>query len=128
LFVPKLAPAQHLARAAACDLFLDAFRYQAGATAVSALESGLPVLCREGDKPLSRLGCSINRTLGLDELVCPDTEAYVARAVQLARHPESLAGIRERQLQAVEAKGFFEPARVARAIEARIAEIPDLPC
>jgi predicted O-linked N-acetylglucosamine transferase (SPINDLY family) len=123
MFVPKLAPAHHLARAGACDLFLDAFRYQAGATAISALEAGLPVLSREGRNPLSRLGSSIQRTLGLDELVCPDTAAYVACAVQLARHPESLAAMRLRQAQAVDAIGFFDPFRVARAIEGAIAEM-----
>lgn len=123
VFVPKLAPALHLARAAACDLFLDAFRYQAGATAVAAVEAGLPILCCEGHSPLSRLGCSINRTLGLSELVSRDRQAYVARAVQFARHPQMLASLRSRQAQAVEATGFFDPIRTARAIEREIEQL-----
>ncbi len=117
ILVPKLEPARHLARAAVCDLLLDAFRYQAGATAVSALEAGLPVLCREGDSPLARLGVSVNRWLGLDELVAPDTAAYVERAVQLAGDLRSLGAVRLRQAQAVEAQRFFDPRRSAAAIE-----------
>ena len=122
VFVPKLAPAQHLARAAACDLFLDAFRYQAGATAVSALECGLPVLCVAGRKPLSRLGCSLNHALGMEALACPDEAAYVARAVQLAGDPLRLATLRLEQAQAIEATRFFDPSRSARAIENAITE------
>ena len=121
VFVPKLEPAGHLARSAACDLFLDAFRYQAGATGIAALEAGLPVLCREGRNPLSRLGSSLDRSLGLEELVCPDSETYVERAVQFARSPDRLASVRARQARAIDTSGFFDPARTARAIEAILA-------
>lgn len=122
LFVPKLDPASHLARAAVCDLFLDAFRYQAGATAVSALEAGLPVLCRAGVHPLARLGCSLLGALGLAELVCDGTKAYVERAVALAGSPAELARTREKVSQAIDAACFFDPSRSARGIETLVTQ------
>jgi predicted O-linked N-acetylglucosamine transferase (SPINDLY family) len=67
------------------------------------------------------LGCSLNRALGLEELVCPDEAAYVARAVLLAGSPERLARLRQQQAQSIEAKGFFDPRRSAAAIEGAIA-------
>lgn len=124
LFVPKLDPASHLARAAVCDLFLDAFRYQAGATAVSALEAGLPVLCRAGIHPLARLGCSLLGALGSSELICDGTKAYVERAVLLAGSPSRLAETREKIAQAIDVNGFFDPSRAARGIEKLITHWP----
>lgn len=104
-------------RAASCDLFLDAFRYQAGATALASVASGLPLLCREGSTPPQRLGVGINRFLGQDALVCADTEAYVERAVELAGSPATLAALRAAMLEAADARGLHDPRRAAAAIE-----------
>lgn len=119
--VPKLPPDAHAARMACCDLFLDAFRYQAGATGVAAAAAGLPILAREGNRPLARLGVSLNRLLGLETLVCTDTAAYIARAAELANQPSELAALRERLTGAVVASGLCDPRRAAAAIESAIA-------
>lgn len=105
-------------RAASCDLFLDAFRYQAGATALAAIAAGLPILCRQGQTPLARLGVSLNRSLGLDELICADTAAYIAAAVELLDDPPRLALLRARMLRSPEWRRLFDPRRTAVAIEA----------
>lgn len=105
-------------RAASCDLCLDAFRYQAGATALSAVAAGLPLLSREGDRPLARLGVAVNRFLGLDELVCTDTGQYIGRAAALANDPARLDALRARMRRAAAATGLFDPRRTAAAIEA----------
>jgi protein O-GlcNAc transferase len=115
--VDKLAPERHRARASVCDLFLDAFRYQAGATGIAAVEAGLPILCRAGAAPLARLGVSLNRMLGLESLVCADTREYIERAVMLARDRAQLDRIREQMEAGIVRSGCFEPARVAAAIE-----------
>jgi protein O-GlcNAc transferase len=115
--VPKLAPERHRARAACCDLFLDAFRYQAGATGIAAIEAGLPILCREGTMPLARLGVSLNRLLGLDELVCSGTGQYIERACEIARDPARARALRIQLEAGVERSALFEPRRVAAAIE-----------
>lgn len=107
-------------RAASCDLFLDAFHYQAGATAIHAISNELPLLCVEGPAPLGRLGAGINRFLGMDELVCRDADAYVERAVRLARSPALLAEQRQRLRQQAADRHLFDPRRAAASIEAAV--------
>lgn len=115
--VAKLPTEAHRRRSALCDLFLDAFRYQAGATGIAALDAGLPILCREGRRPLARLGVSLNRFLGLDELVCADTASYVDRACELVTQPGRLQALRARMEEAIERSHLFDPRRTAAGIE-----------
>src|SRR5690606_19458958 len=107
-------------RAASCDLFLDAFRYQAGATALASVAAGLPILSRNGDSALSRLGAGLNRFLGLEELVCHDTAQYIERAAHLANHVDELETLRSRLRDASIRNGLFDPRRGAAAIETLI--------
>ena len=109
-------------RAASCDLFLDAFQYQAGATAIHAIGNDLPVLSIEGDTPLARLGAGINRFLGMDELVCRDVDDYILRAIQLAQSPAALDALRQRLRTQAEERDLFAPRRSAAAIEAAILQ------
>ncbi|MGD8380347.1 MAG: tetratricopeptide repeat protein, partial [Gammaproteobacteria bacterium] len=46
VFAPMVPMSEHLARLRQADLFLDTFIYNAGATAVTAMRAGLPVLTR----------------------------------------------------------------------------------
>lgn len=116
-----LPAASQADRAASCDLFLDAFRYQAGATGIAAVAAGLPLLARRGDSALARLGAGLNGFLGLDDLVCADADAYVARAIALANDAPALAELRARAAAAVGASGLLDPRRAAAAIEALVA-------
>jgi protein O-GlcNAc transferase len=118
MVVDALAPEEQADRAASCDLMLDAFRYQGGATTLDAVASGLPVLCRAGQTPPSRLGVSVNRALGLEELVVADTTEYVERAVWLANHPDELEALRHRVATAVREGVLFDARRSAAGIEA----------
>lgn len=112
-----LPPARQADRAASCDLFLDAFRYQAGATGIAAVAAGLPLLSCRGGHALSRLGAGLNGFLGLDELVCADEETYVSRAAELANNPAALAALRVRTSAAVMERRLCDPRRVASSIE-----------
>lgn len=118
MVVDALAPEEQADRAASCDLMLDAFRYQGGATTLDAVASGLPVLCRAGQTPPSRLGVSVNLALGLEELVVADTTEYVERAVWLANHPDELEALRHRVATAVREGVLFDARRSAAGIEA----------
>lgn len=96
VFAPKANHADYLARYRRADLFLDTDPYNAHTTASDALYAGCPVLTRPGDTFASRVAGSLNRQLGLDELIVADDEAYVARAVEFARRPEPLDALRAR--------------------------------
>lgn len=118
LYLVDLLPAaEHADRAASCDLFLDAFRYQAGATAIASIATGLPILSRRGPTPLSRLSVSLNASLGMDELICEDIAGYVQAGSRLAADPELLAAVRRKLAAGAAASGLFNPRRSAAAVE-----------
>ncbi|MEO8742366.1 MAG: tetratricopeptide repeat protein [Lysobacteraceae bacterium] len=117
LFAGKLPSVEHADRTASCDLFLDAFRYSAGATGVAALAAGLPLLCREGDTFASRFGTSLNRFLGLERLVCLDTRAYVDKAIAIGLDRALLESLKSEVRAAVGASQLLDANRIARAME-----------
>ncbi len=93
VFAPRLPRAEHLARHACADLFLDTFHCNAHTTATDALWAGLPVLTCPGRTMASRIGASIVRAAGLPELVAADPAAYETTALRLATQPQELAGL-----------------------------------
>ena len=119
--------AEQADRAASCDLFLDAFRYQGGATALACVAAGLPLLTRKGDTSLARLGHGINCFLGMEALSCTDTAHYIEQAVALVQDRTRLAALRESMAHAVADTGLFDPRRAASAIEALIDELTRVP-
>jgi predicted O-linked N-acetylglucosamine transferase (SPINDLY family) len=87
---------EHLARHRAADLFLDTLPYNAHATAIDALWSGLPVLTCTGGAFAGRVGSSLLESVGLPELITSTSEEYEDLAVQLASNPRLLAGIKQK--------------------------------
>ncbi len=84
----------HLARHAHADLFLDSFIHGAHVTAADALWAGLPVLTRRGATYAGRVASSLLQAAGLAELIAEDTQDYVSRALDYARHPARLKHLR----------------------------------
>jgi len=109
---------QYLECMASCDLFLDAFNYQAGATAIDAASAGLPLLTCPGELPLSRLGSSVNRQLGMPELICNGHHDYVQRAVTLLRNPAALSELRQRVTVRNKDSALHSAARAATDLQA----------
>lgn len=116
LFARRVPHAQHLARFRHADLFLDTFVCNAHTTAVEALAAGLPVLTLPGATPAARVGGSLLRAHGLDELVAASTEGYVDLACALAADPARLAGLRRRAAERCGSRLFCTERRV-REIE-----------
>ena len=96
IFAAKTNHADYLARYRRADLFLDTNPYNAHTTASDSLYAGCPVLTRPGDTFASRVAASLNRQLGLDELIAADDDAYVELAIELARQPARLDALRAR--------------------------------
>jgi predicted O-linked N-acetylglucosamine transferase (SPINDLY family) len=87
---------EHLSRLRLADLFLDTPNYNAHATAADALWAGLPVLTQIGSTFSGRVAASQISALGLNELIADSEGAYVAKALEFARHPDSLKAIRQK--------------------------------
>ena len=70
IFSDVVSREEHVKRGVLADLFLDTVLYNAHTTACDILWGGTPLLTMTGDKMASRVGASILRAAGLNELVC----------------------------------------------------------
>jgi predicted O-linked N-acetylglucosamine transferase (SPINDLY family) len=119
IFAPRRPKAQHLARHAHADVFLDTHFVNAHTTAVDALWAGLPVLTWPGRSFVARVGASVAAAAGLDEMIASDRESYVAMAVALGRDPEAARALKARLAAARGAPGgLFDTRGYSRLLEA----------
>ncbi len=96
LFAPKAQNAEHLARIAVADLFLDTFPYGAHSTAADSLTVGLPVLTFPGKSFAARFCSSVVAATGVPELICDGPDDYVAKAIAYAKNPATLKTVRDK--------------------------------
>jgi predicted O-linked N-acetylglucosamine transferase (SPINDLY family) len=125
VFAAKADHPDYLARYRHASLFLDTNPYNAHTTASDALYVGCPVLTRPGVTFTSRVAGSLNRQIGLDELIVDEDEAYVARAIELARAPERLDALAARLRDASTRARLFDMQAYANdfaTLLTRIAE------
>jgi protein O-GlcNAc transferase len=119
---PSLANAEHLARFAVADLFLDTLPYNAHTLTSDALWGGCPVLTCTGETFASRVAGSLLHAAGLPELVTSTLAEYEATALRLAgglaNGRAELETLRARiQRNRVDAP-LFDTPRFARDLEA----------
>lgn len=117
IFAGNEPMASHVARTALADLALDPFHISGGATSVSTLAAGVPVLTLRGNSFLARMGSSLNASLGMDDLDCQEPEQYIAKAVELATQPSKLAAAKDRLKIALQTGGFFDTRQFVRSLE-----------
>jgi len=110
--------AEHLARYASADLFLDTLPYNAHTTASDALWAGLPLLTCAGTTFAGRVAASLLRAAGLPELVTRNLEEYEALAFKLAAEPSLLQSIRRKLDENRLECPLFDTNRFRRHIEA----------
>jgi len=117
VFAPALAVNEHLARHRLADLFLDTFAYTAHTTASDALWAGLPMVTKLGQGFAARVGASLLRTAGFEELVTDSDDAYAQLALDLALQPGRLAAIRDRLRSQIAESPLFDGPLFARHFE-----------
>jgi predicted O-linked N-acetylglucosamine transferase (SPINDLY family) len=117
VFAAKMPNAEHLARQACADLFLDTFNYNAHTTASDALWAGLPVVTKAGNSFAARVAASLLMAVGLPELVTSSPEAYERLALELATDPDRLAAIKAKLAANRLTTPLFDSERFARHIE-----------
>ncbi|MBF0294300.1 MAG: tetratricopeptide repeat protein [Magnetococcales bacterium] len=118
VFAPKTPTrGEHLGRLRLADLALDTFPYNSHATGCDALWSGVPLITRSGETFPSRVGASLLCAAGLREGIVEDWEGYFRLAVELARHPERLATLRERLVAGRATSPLFDTPGFARDLE-----------
>jgi hypothetical protein len=90
------------------DVFLDSFPYSGNASLMEPLVAGCPVVSLQGGSQRALQGPSTLRAIGLDELVAPDVDAYVALASALAQDRDRRKDMQRRIRQAMKAAPFFD--------------------
>lgn len=123
IFMPKQPHAGYLARLRHADLFLDTEPYNAHTTASDALWAGCPVLTRPGGTFAARVAGSLNHHLGLAAMNVADDAAFVARAAELGRDPQALAGLRAELAARRRASGLFDMDGFAADFAAIVARL-----
>lgn len=116
-WAPRVPLADHLARHALVDLFLDTLPYNAGATANDALLMGVPVLTCMGTTMAGRVAASQLRAIGLDDMVTHSLDDYESRALALAQQADALAAVRRRLHSNRATHPLFDMQRFTRNLE-----------
>lgn len=117
VFAPRAPLAEHLARTALADLFLDTFPYTAHTTASDTLRMGVPLITRTGKSFGTKVAASLMRLCGLEELVTQDAAGYEALALALALDPPRLTAWRSRLADALPGSPLFDTDRYRRHLE-----------
>ena len=117
IFADRAHNPEHLERHRHADLFLDTFAYNAHTTMSDALWAGLPAVTRLGRQFAARVGGSLLRAVGLDELIAETDADYEALALALARNPERLAALRGKLSRQLATAALFDTLGYARSLE-----------
>jgi len=96
IFATPLGNTGHIERQRHADLFLDTFAVNAHTTASDALWAGLPLVTMCGQQFAARVGASLLKAVGLEELITYDVESYEKRILELSTDRSRLAQIRRK--------------------------------
>ncbi len=77
------------------DIALDTFPYNGVTTSFEAIWMGVPVLTMAGYNFNSRCGESINKNLGMEQLIAKDEDDYVQKAVDFSNDKEKYINLRK---------------------------------
>jgi predicted O-linked N-acetylglucosamine transferase (SPINDLY family) len=121
-FAERALPAAYLARFQVADLFLDTFPFGGGTTASDALWAGLPFLTYTGRTFASRMAGSLLNAVDLPELITYNLKDYENKAVDLAKHPERIAAMKQQLVDNRMNCALFDTPRFVRDLEAVLLE------
>ncbi len=86
----------HLACYSAVDIALDTFPYNGTTTTCESLWMGVPVITVAGQDHVSRVGLSLLKNAGLEDLVTGDVHGYIEKTINLAKDTNQLAAMRSK--------------------------------
>jgi predicted O-linked N-acetylglucosamine transferase (SPINDLY family)/predicted TPR repeat methyltransferase len=113
----KLTYNEHLDLYANMDVLLDPFPYNGTTTTCETLWMGSPVVTLAGDRHSGRVGVSILKAVGLEELIADDDDDYVRKAVELASDRQRLGEYRKTMRDRLCASSLLDGKDLARSME-----------
>jgi protein O-GlcNAc transferase len=126
IFAPRVeSRVDHLSRLQLADLALDPFPYNSHSSGLDVLWAGVPMVALLGDTFPGRVGASLLRAAGLEELVAASPDDYYQLALALARNPARLHALRSRLADEKADCPLFDMPRFVRSLEAVYARMWD---
>jgi predicted O-linked N-acetylglucosamine transferase (SPINDLY family) len=117
-FAPFVATKQeHLARIQLADLALDTFPYNSHSSGVDTLWAGVPMVALLGETFPGRVGASLLRAAGLDEMVTVSIDQYHDLALEMYQNPQRLRDMRAKLAQAKKQSPLFDMPAFVRGLE-----------
>ena len=117
IFAPRLSIADHLARHAHADLFLDTLTYNAHTTCSDALWMGVPVLTCVGHTFAARVAGSLLQTADLNELITYSLQDYENKAFYFNTNPDALLKLKEKLITEKMTSKLFDTGLFAKSLE-----------
>jgi len=114
---PSAEDAVNRARYRYIDVLLDTLPYTGGDSTVAALDMGVPVVTRVGERQAERMGLSILSHLGVTDTVAESDDEYVAIACRLATDAGWRSSVSARILERIAASGIADFGRYTRCLE-----------
>jgi len=127
-WLPKLQPAEHLARLSELDLVLDPWPYGGHTTTTDALAAGVPVLALEGLNFAGRVSGSLLTAAGLGSLIAPTVQDYARMACALCENDSQMDQIREFMAATLGDSRLFDSLGRTRHLETLIEEVHHNAC
>ncbi|MDA8705943.1 hypothetical protein N9376_01015 [Candidatus Pelagibacter sp.] len=90
------------------DIALDTFPYNGVTTSFEAIWMGVPVLTMKGYNFNSRCGESINKNIGMENMVAKDKNDYINKATELSEDLTKLTSIRKKIFQNATQSPLFD--------------------
>jgi len=117
IFAPRVTIADHLARHAHADLFLDTLPYNAHTTCSDALWMGLPVLTCVGETFAARVAGSLLSSADLTELMTDTLQDYENKALYLTKNPNILLEMKRKLLTNKMTSALFDTNKFVKSLE-----------
>ncbi len=114
---------KHIKRHGLGNLFLDTFKYNAGATAWISLYAGLPLLTLIGQSYSSRMASSLLNSLDLKELIVYNKEEYVSQAIKIALDKEYYKFIKSKLDEKRLTSALFNSRIFTRNLEVKLKSL-----
>jgi predicted O-linked N-acetylglucosamine transferase (SPINDLY family) len=120
VFLKKRSWVEFMSVCQQADLFLDSFIYNAGATAVCAIQAGVPILTCPGETFASRMGASICHAADLESFVCQTPEDYQTQGIYWGQHPDELRSVQQCLRTQKANLPLFQPQAWMQALETQL--------
>lgn len=117
---PRKPLAEHLARFALADLFLDTLWCNGGTTVCDALIAGVPVITCAGSGYAGRMAAAALHAAGFPEGVADNVGDYEAKALAWLQRPGELARLRRSVIAQRDQAPFYHPQRWVRQFESAL--------